>query len=102
MEVHELSDLLKELNRQVRCIDPSFPSVMDDEAKDFFVDNPLYFFDYLKKDVIADMLCRYIFTMLSWLKTQLKRCITVVVMMQCSTLRWFSKSKHSWALCSRC
>jgi hypothetical protein len=61
MEVHELSDLLQELNRQVRCIDPSFPSVMDDEAKDFFVDNPLYFFDYLKKDVIADMLCRYIY-----------------------------------------
>lgn len=61
MKVDELSDLLRELNRQVRCIDLSFPSVMDDEAKEFFKNNPLYFFDYLKKEVIADMLSRYIY-----------------------------------------
>lgn len=61
MEVYELWELLKELNRQVRCIDPSFPSVMDDGSKEFFKHNPLYFFDYLDKDVIADMLSRYIY-----------------------------------------
>lgn len=61
MEVYELWELLKELNRQVRCIDPSFPSVMDDGSKGFFKHNPLYFFDYLDKDVIADMLSRYIY-----------------------------------------
>ena len=60
MEVDELWDLLKELNRQVRCVDLSFPSVIDDEAKEFFAKNPLYFFDYLNKDDIADILCRYI------------------------------------------
>ncbi len=61
MEVDELSDLLKELNRQVRCVNLSFPPVMDDENKEFFANNPLYFFDYLDKEVIADMLCRYIY-----------------------------------------
>ena len=61
MEVDELWDLLKELNRQVRCVDLSFPSVMDYEFRGFFKHNPLYFFDYLDKDVIADMLCRYIY-----------------------------------------
>ena len=60
MEVDELWELLKELNRQVRCVNLSFPSVTDDEDKEFFVNNPLYFFDYLEKEVIADMLCRYI------------------------------------------
>jgi hypothetical protein len=60
MEVYELADLLKELNRQVRCVDLSFPSVMDDESKEFFAKNPLYFFDYLNKEDIADILCRYI------------------------------------------
>ena len=60
MEVDELWDLLKELNHQVRCVNPLFPSVMDDEAKHFFANNPLYFFDYLDKKVIADMLGRYI------------------------------------------
>ena len=61
MEVYKLWELLEELNRQVRCIDPSFPSVMDDEAKEFFKHNPLYFFNYLDKDVIANMLCGYIY-----------------------------------------
>ena len=55
MEVYELADLLKELNRQVRCVDLSFPSVMDDESKEFFAKNPLYFFDYLNKEDIADI-----------------------------------------------
>ena len=61
METYELSDLLKELNRQVRCVDLSFPSVTDAEAEEFFANNPLYFFDYLDKEVIADMLCKYIY-----------------------------------------
>ena len=61
MEVDELWDLLKELNRQVRSVDLSFPSITDDETKEFFANNPLYFFDYLEKEVIAEMLCRYIY-----------------------------------------
>ena len=61
METYEFSDLLKELNRQVRCVNLSFPSVTDDDAKKFFKHNPLYFFDYLDKEVIAEMLCRYIY-----------------------------------------
>ena len=61
METYELSDLLKELNRQVRCVDLSFPSVTDDETGEFFANNPLYFFDYLDQEVVADMLCGYIY-----------------------------------------
>lgn len=61
MEVYELADLLKELNRKVRCVDLSFPSLMDEEAREFFANNPLYFFDYLDKEVIAEMLSRYIY-----------------------------------------
>ena len=45
----------------MRSIDLSFPSITDDEAKEFFKNNPLYFFDYLEKEVIAEMLCRYIY-----------------------------------------
>lgn len=61
MEVNELADLLKELNRAVRSKDLSFPSIVDDSAKEFFFQNPLYFFDYLDKEVIAEMLCNYIY-----------------------------------------
>ena len=61
MEVYKLWELLEELNRQVRCIDPSLPSVTDDETKRFFKHNLLYFFDYLNKDVIVNMLCGYIY-----------------------------------------
>ena len=60
MEVDELVDLLKEFNRAVRCKDLSLQSIVDDSAKEFFVQNPLYFFDYLDKEVIAEMLCNYI------------------------------------------
>ena len=60
MERCELSDLLKELNRHVRCVDLSFPSLMDEDSREFFDNNPLYFFDYLDKEVIADMLSKYI------------------------------------------
>ena len=61
MEVYELVDLLKKLNRAVRSKDLSFPSIIDDSAKEFFYQNPLYFFDYLDKEVIAEMLCNYIY-----------------------------------------
>ena len=61
MEADELFDLLKELNRQVRCVNLSFPSVVDNGNNEFFTNNQLYFFDYLDKEVIADMLCRYIY-----------------------------------------
>ena len=61
MEADELCDLLKELNRQVRSKDLAFPSIVDDSMDALFVDNQLYFFDYLDKEVIADMLCRYIY-----------------------------------------
>lgn len=60
MEVYELADLLKKLNRAVRSKDLSFPSIVDDSAKEFFYQNPLYFFDYLDKEVIAKMLYRSI------------------------------------------
>ena len=61
MEVYELVDLLKKLNRAVRSKDLSFPSIVDDSAKEFFYQNPLYFFDYLDKETIAEMLCNYIY-----------------------------------------
>ena len=61
MEVYELVDLLKELNREVRSKNMSVPSVGDESAGHFFALIPLYFFDYLDKEVIAEMLCNYIY-----------------------------------------
>ena len=60
MEVYELADLLKELNREVRSKNLDVPSIVDESAKHFFALNPLYFFDYLDKEVIAEMLCNCI------------------------------------------
>ena len=61
MEVYELADLLKELNREVRSKNMAVPSILDGSAEHFFALNPLYFFDYLDKEVIAEILCNYIY-----------------------------------------
>lgn len=61
MEVNELADLLKELNRAARSKTLAVPSIEDESAEYFFALNPLYFFDYLDKEVIAEILCNYIY-----------------------------------------
>lgn len=60
MEVEQLWEFLKELNSQAQNIDTSCPSVEDASSVKFFTDNPLYFFDYLDRDVVSNMLYRYI------------------------------------------
>ena len=60
MSVRGLWCLLNELNCEVRKIDPSIPVVGKKDNTNILADNPFYFFDYLTKELIVDMLFKHI------------------------------------------
>ena len=55
-------EMMRQLNKQVRQIDEMIPDWDEctSEAAMFFLQDELYFFEYLNEKVIADALCEYI------------------------------------------